>query len=421
MRICVPESQVDESIHLVISGPYDSQGQCEGGCGDGNPGTPEMCPGEKDVLEVGANSLSLSRDAQSVAVGEWSGAGDLRGVAKVFNWLGSSWSLEHSVQGSEDSMFGYSVSMNQSGSAFAAGARGKWWVDPLNPPPPGYGRGYVEVYEKVAGVWTKKGQSVPGAEDQDHFGNDVKLSADGSVFVSMALPKPWNVLHPEPGNVRAFQYSGGSWIQKGQDLGPGRSLAANLDCGLVAFSVGDKVKVYEWGGSSWIQKGSDIVGPPASGPSPRTDFGLSLSMSDDGLTLATGSHLISDPEPESGIVRVYRWSPSSSEWEMKGDTIFSDANPDQYQDYNGWAVSLNGDGDVLAIGAPWDSPGDILSHNYGQTRIFRWVDNSWSEVCTATGLSFTSQFGGGVCLDGTGNFLVASEADKVRTFIFQDA
>lgn len=33
MAFCVKSSEIDESIHVIISGPYDSNGQCAEGCG----------------------------------------------------------------------------------------------------------------------------------------------------------------------------------------------------------------------------------------------------------------------------------------------------------------------------------------------------------------------------------------------------
>ena len=60
------------------------------------------------------------------------------------------------------------------------------------------------------------------------------------------------------------------------------------------------VRVYEWDGSAWQQKGNDIDGEAASDYS-----GLSVSLSDDGSTVAIGADLNDGNGPDSGHVRVY--------------------------------------------------------------------------------------------------------------------
>jgi hypothetical protein len=78
-----------------------------------------------------------------------------------------------------------------------------------------------------------------------------------------------------------------------------------------------------------------------------------------------------------GLVRVYRYT--SPTWVQIGLDIDGEANGDRA----GWSLSLNGDGTIVAIGAPYNYYGT------GQVRIYRWDNTAWIQR--------------GIDLDGTGS------------------
>ena len=107
-------------------------------------------------------------------------------------------------------------------------------------------------------------------------------------------------------------------------------------------------------GSSWKQLGQDITGD-ADGD----QFGISVSLSDDGKTLAVGAYKNDGYGENSGHVRVYRMDDSSTSWTQVGEDIDGEASVDD----SGWSVSLSADGTTVAIGAYGnDDNGDMSGH-----------------------------------------------------------
>jgi hypothetical protein len=105
---------------------------------------------------------------------------------------------------------------------------------------------------------------------------------------------------------------------------------------------------------SWIRIGQDIIGE-ANGD----EFGYSVSLSDEGKTLAVGVRGADVNGAASGHVKVYQMDDSVSRWTQLGDDIDGEAAYDN----SGWSVSLSADGNTVAIGSPVnDDNGDDSGH-----------------------------------------------------------
>ncbi len=129
----------------------------------------------------------------------------------------------------------------------------------------------------------------------------------------------------------------------------GRVLAIAEASGLGHVSV----YAYDVNTASWSQLGEAIYGEEAGGY-----FGFSVSLSSDGKVLAIGA----PEEGGSGCVRVYDYNASTASWSRLGEDIDGEASGD----YFGMSVSLNSDGKVLAISAPYNSGTES-----GLVRIYR--------------------------------------------------
>ena len=99
------------------------------------------------------------------------------------------------------------------------------------------------------------------------------------------------------------------------------------------------VRIYSWDGSSWSQLGSDIDGEAAG-----DYFGRSVSLDSDGDRVAIGADLNDGTGTDAGHVRIYSWDGSS--WNQLGSDIDGEAAGDSF----GVSVSLDSDGDRVAIG-----------------------------------------------------------------------
>lgn len=172
------------------------------------------------------------------------------------------------------------------------------------------------------------------------------------------------------------------WVQRGSDIDgeaadddSGRVVSINDDGTIVAIGAhlndgtgadAGHVRVYEWNGTAWSPKGADI-NAEATGDR----FGISVSINNDGTVLAVGADR-NDPESMSaaGHVRVFYWTGSA--WSQRG----SDIDGAAAGDFTGWSVSLDADGDVLAIGAIFNDDG---GDNAGQAKVYAWNGSAWSQ------------------------------------------
>ena len=94
-----------------------------------------------------------------------------------------------------------------------------------------------------------------------------------------------------------------------------------------------------------------------------------VSLSDDGFTVAVGNaHAHGDDLGRTGI---YRWDGSS--WNQLG----GDIEGEHSTNFAGRAVSLSGDGDVVAIGASLN--GDAGTYS-GHARVFGWDGAAWNQI-----------------------------------------
>lgn len=97
------------------------------------------------------------------------------------------------------------------------------------------------------------------------------------------------------------------------------------------------------------------------------EFGYAVAYSADGNILAVGARFNSDNGNHSGHTKVYEWD--GTDWVQKGTTIIGDAEGDA----SGRSVALSANGDVLAIGATSNDGG---GDNAGQVKVYVWDETS---------------------------------------------
>ena len=168
------------------------------------------------------------------------------------------------------------------------------------------------------------------------------------------------------------------WEQVGVDIDgeangnqSGYSVALSNDGSIVAVgewrtgSLRGQVRVFELSGGSWVRKGSSIVGEAVG-----DYFGGSVSLSNNGLTLAVGAPENDGNGTNSGHVRVFTFS--GGDWVQRTPDIDGASENDLF----GSAVALSGDGAVVAVGAPTDTNinGDASA---GQVTVFSHNGTTW--------------------------------------------
>ena len=291
----------------------------------------------------------------------------------------------------------------------------------------------------------------PSQDAQAACGTPIAISADGTLVV-VGCPTE----NSYRGKVLVYEITGTSWniIQTiGGDIAApegrfGASVAISGDGkrivigapGKVGIShVGDAywantkgfqpyVHIYEESSGSWVKVGGDVTMPQAvAHPSdPGTflfAFGMSVAISDDGSVIAVRSA----SKDSKGGTFLHKLDSATDDWRRIGEEIedltygnidLASVGAADVWDHPLTAVSLSGDGQYVAIGAPWYNYPDWEWYYSGQVRVFKdpnWVDPA-SVPSPASPASPASPSGSCSSSRGTGGTVTTSGEYTIHTF-----
>jgi hypothetical protein len=328
-------------------------------------------------------SISLNQDGTTLAVGaiDEDTSANNAGSVYIFTRSGTTWSQEDTFQADDagaNQYFGIAVSLSDNGSTLAVGAATS--------------SGSAYVFTRTNSAWTQQQKLVANnAQASDEFGNALSLSGDALSLAIGATGQEHNVTEtPKRTATTSFNYGAayiftveaGTWTQQAfikasnpesyDQFGYAISLnqdgttlavgAIKEDSDSTAQSNNDAVSagavyVYSRSGTTWTQQAY----LKASNAEAYDQFGSAVSLSNDGSTLAIGAAteesnatgISTDATGESdntadGSGAVYLFSRSGSTWSQIAYIKASNAAED---DRFGEALSLNGDGNTLAVSA----------------------------------------------------------------------
>ena len=140
------------------------------------------------------------------------------------------------------------------------------------------------------------------------------------------------------------------------------------------------------------QIGEDIDGEAAGDYS-----GSSVSLSNDGSTIAIGATGNDGNGDRSGHVRIFQ--NNNNTWQQIGDDI----DGERFDDESGYSISLSSDGSIVAVGSRYNDKN--LWENYrGHVRIFQNINSSWQQIGEdIDGEAAGDQSGGSVSLSSDGS------------------
>ena len=228
--------------------------------------------------------------------------------------------------------------------------------------------GKVCIYKYNDNTWLKNKIFYGTDGKDDNLGYSVSISGDGkSVAFSSDCGKDpeTNILN---GAVISYKYINSSWVKSvnsiygktGEKLG--RKIRLNYDGGLISIG-GEKIKIFELINNIWNQNISNLPTPIEynnSALKPICDAsnydGDNIVMSGSGLVVATG---------RSDNVKIFKWN--GRNWDLRYTKIPS------YDNFSfGYHISLNYEGNVLAIASPYDN------NKKGTIEIIKYIDNTWT-------------------------------------------
>jgi len=120
---------------------------------------------------------------------------------------------------------------------------------------------------------------------------------------------------------------------------------------------------------TWTQIGQDI-----DGEFQHDHSGSSVSISNDGLTVAIGAEGNDGNGTNSGQVRVYQYN--GTNWTQIGQDINGEFSQDFSGDY--WSVALNASGNIVAIGAKKNNNSN--GSDAGHVRVYQYNGVNWVKI-----------------------------------------
>lgn len=258
--------------------------------------------------------------------------------------------------------------------------------------------GIVMVYENSGSSWMKIGETFSDESVLTNLVGECAISGDGTVVAMSGGSFSGNEY------VCVFSRSGSDWIQKGDTLYPdgtgmlkfGHALALSSDGNVIAISAlhdnsnTGSVAIFEFDGTTWNLKGDKVFGETSE------MMGWSLDISANGDVFVVGSEYHDD----GGVSSVYAFE--SDAWQLKGSRLIAAESNAHF----GASVSVNGDGSIIAIGAPKSMDAENYGDDVGYVEVYEFVGADWQQVGNRFyGNSENSEAGSSVSLNAAGDLL----------------
>ena len=364
-----------------------------------------------DANDYFAFTLALSADGNTLAVGAYSEESAATGIdgnqadntaaatgaAYVFTRNAGSWSQQAYIKASNSELgdyFGYSIALSDDGDTLAVGAYGEdssaTGINGNQADNTATGSGAVYLYTRSADTWTQQAYiKASNTEGADGFGVSVALNDDGNTLAVGA---------------------------NGED-----SAATGIDGNEAdnSASLAGACYLFTRIASAWTQQAYI----KASNTDAADYFGYSLSLSDDGNTLAVGAYgedssatgvdgsQSNNSTTDAGAAYLFTRS-STGIWSQQAYIKASNTQPD---DRFATAVALSGDGNTLAAGAHnEDSAATGINGDQGNTAsdagaayLFSRTSGLWTQktYLKASNSEASDLFGFALALDAGGDNL----------------
>ncbi len=393
--------------------PLDGMSETIGYVKASNTGVDDQFGGGSVIYGLSA-SISADGDTMAVsAIFEDSAATGINGdetdnsaldagAVYVFVLDDDGWSQQAYVKASNaesSDQFGYSVSLSGDGNTLAVGANleasSATGIDGDQSDNSALGAGAVYVFARDGGNWSQQAYlKASNAEAGDVFGYQVALSYDGDTLVATA---------------------------QGEDSA---SSGINFDEASNDAGGAGAAYVFARDGGVWSQQAY----VKAMYPEENDLFGTSVAISYDGNTIAVGA-LDEDGPPgingdqrdnsERGSGAAYVFTRTGSSWQQEA---YVKGENTQGADAFGAVVSLSGDGNTLAVGAPDENNTSTganaevghrvgfdprTDYSNGSAYVFHRENGEWREQAylKPSHLGQFDQFGTRVALNGNGELL----------------
>ncbi len=318
-----------------------------------------------------------------------------------------------------DDKFGSSVALSKTGNTLAVAANGgdKNGVD----------SGYIRIYSNINGAWTQIGQDIIGNPGDKLSLTKIYLSDDGTI---LAVPVSTNIIINNityGGYVSIYKYSNNQWSKIGQDLKEpntnqfGISISLSGDGSTIAVGSPDALSISD--SKTFVYKNISNVWTKIGEFSPSNlnlsnhffsnKFGASISLSNDGNTIAISDFEAGFNTGFSGIVILYQYNMGN--WTKIGNTLSGKNSFDVF----GSRVRISGNGNTIAV---------TSNENSGTGIVYKNVSNNWVQIGSDILAESPGDALGINSISANGNIIIVSSygsdtnngTDSGKIRIFQD-
>ena len=252
------------------------------------------------------------------------------------------------------------------------------------------------------------GESSEGNNLGDQYGHSIALNDEGTRMV-VGAPRNGDFLE-HAGQVTVLELKDNDWTELGNPL-KGQQQDANFGKKVAINNAGDIIAsgyFFDTDNTSDLAAikvfklvGAEWLqlGSDITGADIDDLAHASISLNGDGDVLAIGQPNNYASQGFTGRVRVFQLD--SGEWLQLGQDINGDVSGDSA----GASISLNDIGDMVAIGSPTHS---LRGDGFGQVRVFQLANGSWDQLGgDIDGEHKGGHLGTAIALSGDGSTLVA--------------
>jgi hypothetical protein len=325
----------------------------------------KMLVGKVPKEQFGRN-VKLSSDGNILAVAAPfnSDYGDKNGRIAVYKFSNSNWQMlgDEILAGDDDFEYGEMMALSADGQKLVA-------ASPF---------GGTSIYSFNGANWILA-QTIFPENDNDMI-NAISITPDaGKIAVAHECTKHRAVC------VKLFYFDGKQWGQDGIDLIPypgervyrlslsfsadgNQLVVGNYSKDTRQYKDAGEVIIYAKENNQWKQQTQKFNGELF-----RASLGSEVILSNNSNTIIASSASIDMLELSTGFVETYQLS--GTEWVKQSPTL----KPPKHNSYFGHAVSLSGDGTILALSTPYIGFGKP-----GYVRVYKNKSGTWQEIAMIT-------------------------------------
>lgn len=322
-------------------------------------------------------SLSMDGTASRIIVGTRRHiASAVNDTINVYDWNGIDWELSASIMHATQSNFGYNPKLSRDGQTMTFGAPNT----------------KVSAVYTTNSIWSKLGQDIEGTIDFDRVGENISMNDAGNriVFGTNYSNRYGSVEGSGRGYTRILEYntSTQAWMQLGQDI-IGEFIGDQSGVSVDISASGDHIVIganYNDGNGtnsghvriySWNDTQWTQLGQDIDGEAQYDESGFDVSINANGNRVAIGARFNDGNGTNSGHVRIYEYNASTQLWVKLGQDI----NGEAANDNSSHGLDINAAGDRVAIGA--GSNRATSGNSTGHVRIYEY--NSSTQTWTQLG------------------------------------